>query len=510
VTIQNSLGSEKAKKMDLEKEINIIENRFEKLKPQIEKIQPKSTLESNRIDFLNKHNKIEKNLIIAKRVLKEAIDNREQLSVEVSERELEENYKEFLEKIIVRLEGLFITRSKKLLNNQPLISRAALNRLEIFFCTLDPGGFERKNGSRQKIFAPSLQLDKSYGFKNKQKEGREDKNEDEIRLFNQIPEIVIAKSISGPLFIDSNYSLQLIYSIIDAGKGVTHLNIEEALKNVKKGRKNILYFQNALLSIKNIISNEQIKIEQLIENINSLENKMQNLESDLAEESDGQKIKKLQIKLIIIREQIDKKKKELTQANYRLLVLEIRRRNKLRGNLTEEEKKLSKLEPKLVDIESETAKGFALTGVPIDGKVNHEWGPPTDFLGTTIFGQTHTRELNGSGGIFIHPVKVQIKTIGCIKFSYISGSGIDIPQQQGCLFSNQADPPLGFVSERFEQPAYGQLAHNIDFRIKERGPNDNAMGAYGDLLEADKWRNLKIRFREYMPVGIKPILITVT
>jgi hypothetical protein len=49
-----------------------------------------------------------------------------------------------------------------------------------------------------------------------------------------------------------------------------------------------------------------------------------------------------------------------------------------------------------------------------------------------------------------------------------------------------------------------------DFRILERGPNDDAMGAFGFLLEAHRWHNLNIRFREFMPLGVRPLLIPVT
>ena len=76
-------------------------------------------------------------------------------------------------------------------------------------------------------------------------------------------------------------------------------------------------------------------------------------------------------------------------------------------------------------------------------------------------------------------------------------------------------PELAFlvhsaVDENFGASAYGQLAHTSDFRIRERGPNDVEMGAFGFLLEAHKWRNIQIRFREFMPVGIRPLLIPVS
>ena len=49
-----------------------------------------------------------------------------------------------------------------------------------------------------------------------------------------------------------------------------------------------------------------------------------------------------------------------------------------------------------------------------------------------------------------------------------------------------------------------------DQAILERGPDNDQMGAFGFQTEAHKWRNLQIRFREFMPVGVRPLLIPVT
>ena len=97
-----------------------------------------------------------------------------------------------------------------------------------------------------------------------------------------------------------------------------------------------------------------------------------------------------------------------------------------------------------------------------------------------------------------------------MKYSYLPDNEGQIPQTQGCIFKNQVSPKLRFVSERFGDPEYGLLYHHIDYRIRERGPSDNAMGAFGFLQEANKWRNLKVRFREYLPIGINPVFIVET
>ncbi|MGD1865947.1 MAG: hypothetical protein ACFB0D_15465 [Phormidesmis sp.] len=136
------------------------------------------------------------------------------------------------------------------------------------------------------------------------------------------------------------------------------------------------------------------------------------------------------------------------------------------------------------------------------------WGPLTVVSGLTVFGRMRVDEIRGKGGIWVHDLEVQNNQKGCLKFSYFSGVGDRLPQNHGCVTGN--DARLRFRSEFFGQSAYAQLANTADFRIRDRGPGDNAMGAFGFLQEAHKWRNLLIRYREFMPVGIPPLPILVT
>jgi len=272
----------------------------------------------------------------------------------------------------VRLEGLYLTRDKNKWNanfptepqKEPLVARAALNRLEIIDCTLDPGGYKKLDETRVPIYR-SVKLNAGYDFT----------EPGEQNTFNQIPEISIKRSITGPLLMDTDYRLFLTDSIIDAGIGVN--------------------------------------------------------------DNPGDK--------------------------------------------------------------------FSVSGSedPVD-----KWGPPTQFEGITVFGRVRVEQMSGKGGIFVHTLEVLNHQVGCIKFSYFSGNGDRLPQNHGCVKGTEAI--LRFVSEIFGQSAYGQLHHTTDFRIRERGPGDDAMGAFGFLLEAHKWRNLQIRFREFMPVGVRPLLIPVT
>lgn len=159
-------------------------------------------------------------------------------------------------------------------------------------------------------------------------------------------------------------------------------------------------------------------------------------------------------------------------------------------------------------------ESFAVAGF---GALPEErWGPPTVVNGLTVLGRMRVREIRGKGGIWVHALEVLNNQKGCLKFSYFSGqanfpSGTlrdRLPQHHACVFGTEAR--LRFTSEFFGQPGYGQLARTSDVRIRDRGPGDDAMGAFGFLLEAHKWRNLQIRYREFMPVGVRPLLIPVT
>jgi hypothetical protein len=125
-----------------------------------------------------------------------------------------------------------------------------------------------------------------------------------------------------------------------------------------------------------------------------------------------------------------------------------------------------------------------------------------------VFGRTRVRTLSGRGGIWVHQLEVLDNQKGCIKLSYFPDEANRLPQNHACVYA--PDARLSFVDERFGGQAYGQLSRVADFRILERGPRDDQMGAFGFLLEAHRWHNLNIRFREFMPLGVRPLLIPVT
>jgi len=147
----------------------------------------------------------------------------------------------------------------------------------------------------------------------------------------------------------------------------------------------------------------------------------------------------------------------------------------------------------------------------------NDWGAPLNVDRATFLGPVRVERIApdrpekagfARGGIWTHALQVHDDQHGCIKLSRFAGVGDRLPQNVECVSGEGAR--LRFVSIAFGDAAYGQLARTCDFRILERGPDDDEMGAYGRLREAHKWRNLQIRYREFMPLGIRPLLIPAT
>jgi hypothetical protein len=136
------------------------------------------------------------------------------------------------------------------------------------------------------------------------------------------------------------------------------------------------------------------------------------------------------------------------------------------------------------------------------------WAARLDFEGLTCFGAVRVAAVGGLGGIFTQRFEVLDNQHGCIKWSWFSGDGDRLPPNHFCLDGREAR--LVFTSQWFNNPSYAQIARESDPRIQTLGPDDDAMGAFGFLLEAHKWINLQVRLREFMPVGVRPLILPVT
>ena len=179
------------------------------------------------------------------------------------------------------------------------------------------------------------------------------------------------------------------------------------------------------------------------------------------------------------------------------------------GTLAVDERYRLDIEDSIIDAGlgfSDAATGlFAIAAATNPGTA---WGAPLDFDGLTCFGPVRVAAVGGLGGIFTQRFAVLDNQHGCIKWSAFHGGADRLPPNHFCVRST--DARIVFTSERFNDPGYAQLARETDRRVRELGPDDDAMGAFGFLLEAHKWTNLQVRLREFMPVGVRPFVVSVT
>jgi len=154
----------------------------------------------------------------------------------------------------------------------------------------------------------------------------------------------------------------------------------------------------------------------------------------------------------------------------------------------------------------ETAWGAELTlGLPPDYV---EERAPKALAGLTCFGRMRVERATGSGGIWVHRLEVHDTLAGCLRYSYFSGDGDRLPQHHACVFGT--DARLAFTSDLWGRPGYAQLAQDGDRRLFEHGPGNDEMGAFGYLLNTHRWKNVNIRLREFVPVGVRALLIPIT
>jgi hypothetical protein len=126
----------------------------------------------------------------------------------------------------------------------------------------------------------------------------------------------------------------------------------------------------------------------------------------------------------------------------------------------------------------------------------------------TCFGPVRVSAVGGAGGLFVQRFEVLDNQHGCIKWSWFSGDADRLPPNHFCV--RAPDARLAFTSEWFGDAGYAQLTNAADPRIRMLGPDDDAMGAFGFLRDGHKWTNLQVRLREFMPVGVRPLVVPVT
>ena len=134
----------------------------------------------------------------------------------------------------------------------------------------------------------------------------------------------------------------------------------------------------------------------------------------------------------------------------------------------------------------------------------------------TVLGRIAAHRLSASDSIMAGFAAVDDTQDGCVRFSaYASGSAI--PRQ----YQSAAIPPGGpiFTSDSYGQPGYAQLIETADAAItggadgasiSSGAESGSEMGAFSADLNPVKEQGLLLKYAEYMPLGLAPVIVHVT
>jgi hypothetical protein len=139
---------------------------------------------------------------------------------------------------------------------------------------------------------------------------------------------------------------------------------------------------------------------------------------------------------------------------------------------------------------------------------------------STFIGKIHAREFGTISNCILlarrsaadgwnAPVWAERKQTGCVRFSYLPFDSI-APRRYRCQpDSAESARRLAprFTSLRYGQPAYGQLSLSTPVEIWRGADDESEMGAFHHLYAPQRDRNLRIRLREYLRVGLEAGLI---
>jgi len=134
----------------------------------------------------------------------------------------------------------------------------------------------------------------------------------------------------------------------------------------------------------------------------------------------------------------------------------------------------------------------------------------------TVIGSAFLHRLTASDCIVTDFTVVEDAQHGCLRYSAVS-SGSLTPRQFRC--AQVTTHASLFTSTDFGQPGYGQLLETVDraiasaasgVTISAGAENGSEMGAYCSGLAPIKENGLLIKYDEYMPLGLTPVIVHVT
>ncbi|MGZ8438910.1 MAG: hypothetical protein ACXWXR_10290 [Candidatus Limnocylindrales bacterium] len=179
------------------------------------------------------------------------------------------------------------------------------------------------------------------------------------------------------------------------------------------------------------------------------------------------------------------------------------------GGIRADEDARVRIRDSIVDACDQTAVAYAApTG---DGA-----GGELDVTGSTIVGKICARILRlvsnsilaarlGETDAWTSPVVAERRQDGCIRFSYVP-PGSRTPRRHRCQPASDDDAVRvqpQFTSERYGDPAYGQLSLRCPAEIRTGADDESEMGALHHVYAPQRETNLHVRLEEYLRFGLE-------
>jgi hypothetical protein len=135
----------------------------------------------------------------------------------------------------------------------------------------------------------------------------------------------------------------------------------------------------------------------------------------------------------------------------------------------------------------------------------------------TVLGRVRAAKLTASECLLCDLARVDDQQTGCIRFSRIEPGSV-LPGRYQCLPA-EAHGAAGasvprfapvFTSLRFGQPGYAQLAAGCPPELLSASEAGSEIGAFAVALNTLRLANLQIKLAEFLPVGIRALIIAET
>ncbi|HEU4730656.1 MAG TPA: hypothetical protein VFT22_22330 [Kofleriaceae bacterium] len=125
----------------------------------------------------------------------------------------------------------------------------------------------------------------------------------------------------------------------------------------------------------------------------------------------------------------------------------------------------------------------------------------------TILGTARLHQVEVTTTIFHDVVTVADHQHGCVRFSAVPVGSV-VPRPYECVTIRPGEQL--FASRAFGQPSYAQLLASASPGVVRGAEDGSELGAFWRENNPIKERSLLIKYQEYMPIGLAPVLIYVT